>query len=125
MLGYMMDNSVEELLQKGIIAHEAGELAEAHKYYTSILEEEPQHANANHNMGVLGFGLGNFQGARLFFRSALDIDSNNKQYWISYIETLIKLGQMEEAQTSFAEAWNKGISGDTFDNLEKKIYSKP
>ena len=119
-----MDNSVEQLLQKGIIAHEAGELAEAHKYYTSILEEEPQHADANHNMGVLGFRLGNFQGARLFFRSALDVDPNNKQYWISYIETLIELGQMEEAQTSFTEAWNKGVSGDTFDNLEKKLCPK-
>ena len=52
-----MELSVDEALQKGIEAHKAGKVQEADQYYTAILQAQPKHPDANHNMGVLAVGV--------------------------------------------------------------------
>ena len=47
-----------QALQKGVEAHKAGKVQEADRYYTAILQAQPNHPDANHNMGVLAVGLG-------------------------------------------------------------------
>ena len=52
-----MELTLDQALQKGVEAHKAGNLQEADRYYTAILNQ-PKHADANHNMGVLAVGVG-------------------------------------------------------------------
>ena len=48
----MADLTVDEALRLGISAHKSGRIKEADEYYTAILQVQPNHPDANHNMGV-------------------------------------------------------------------------
>ena len=42
----------DSALQKGVEANKVGRLQEADRFYTAVLEAQPKHPDANHNMGV-------------------------------------------------------------------------
>ena len=56
-----MDLTLDEALQQGIEAHRAGQIQEAERLYAAILKAQPNHSDANHNMGVLAVGVGKIQ----------------------------------------------------------------
>ena len=72
-------------------------------------------------MGVLVVGLGKIQEALPFFKTALDVKSNIGQFWLSYINALMKLGRVVDAQVVFNQAKGKGIKGAPFDRLEQQF----
>jgi len=53
-----MELTLDQALKKGVEAHKAGQVQEADRYYTAILKANPNHTDANHNMGVLAVGVG-------------------------------------------------------------------
>ena len=53
----MTELSIADALKQGISAHQAGRVEEADRYYTSILQVQPEHPDANHNLGVLAIGV--------------------------------------------------------------------
>ena len=114
-----MELTLDQALQKGIEAHKAGKVQEADRYYTAILKANPKHPNANHNMGVLAVGLGKVDEALPFFKTALDVNPNTAQFWLSYIDALIRLDRVDEAKAVFGQAKSNGAKGDGFDKLEK------
>ena len=63
-----MDLTVDQALKKGVEAHKAGKVQEADRYYTAILQVQPNHPDANHNMGVLAVGIGKVTEALPFFK---------------------------------------------------------
>ena len=67
-----MELTLDQALQKGIEAHKAGQIQEADKFYTAILQSQPKHPDANHNMGVLAVGINNAQEALPFFKTAVE-----------------------------------------------------
>ena len=93
----MTELTIDQALQQGVEAHKAGRVQEADRLYTAILKAQPKHPDANHNMGVLAVGVGKVEQALPFFKTALEANPNIAQYWLSYIDTLIKLDQIDEA----------------------------
>ena len=63
-----MELTLDQALQKGVEAHKAGKVQEADRYYTAILKANPQHPDANHNMGVLAVGVGKLRPLYHFLR---------------------------------------------------------
>ena len=118
-----MELTLDQVLQMGIEAHKAGKAQEADKCYTAILKANPKHPDANHNMGVLAVGVGQIDAALPFFKTALEANPNMAQYWLSYIDALIKLDRIEDAQAVFDQAKSKGVKGDAFDQLGKWLDS--
>jgi tetratricopeptide (TPR) repeat protein len=116
-----MELTLDQALQKGVEAHKAGNVQEADRYYTAILKAQPKHPDANHNMGVLAVGVGKVQQALPFFKTALDANPNVAQYWLSYIDALIKLNQMDDAKAMFDKAKSNGAKGDGFDKLKERL----
>ena len=114
-----MAPTIEEALNNGIDAHKAGQIEEANKYYTAILNSYPNHPDANHNKGVLMASSGKMQEALHLFKNALEANSGVVQFWKSYIETLIKLNRNEEAKAILAEAKNHGAHGEGIEELER------
>ena len=43
------------------------------------------------------------------------------QYWLSYIDALIKLGRLEDAKAVFDQAINNGAKGEGFDQLAEQL----
>ena len=118
-----MELTLDQALQKGIEAHKAGQVQEADRYYTVILKANPKHPDANHNLGVLAVGVGKAEEALPFFKTALEVKPSIAQYWLSYIDVLIKLDQITEAKNLLGIAKSRGAKGDAFDKLEKKLAS--
>jgi tetratricopeptide (TPR) repeat protein len=116
-----MELTLDQALQKGIEAHKAGRAQEADRYYTAIIKANPKHPDANHNMGVLAIGVGKVQEALPFFKTALETNPSKAQYWLSYIDALIKLDRKTDAKILFDQAKSKGAKGDGFDKLEKSL----
>ncbi len=118
-----MELTLDQALQKGIEAHKAGKVQEADRYYTAILKANPKHTDANHNMGVLAVGIGKAQEALPFFKVALEENPKIAQYWLSYINVLISLDRIDEANAAFDQAKSKGTKGEDFEKLEQLISS--
>ena len=117
----MTELTVDQALQKGVAAHRAGQVQGADRLYTAILQAQPKHPDANHNMGVLAVGVGKVKEALPFFKTALEANPATAQYWLSYIDTLIKLDRLADAQPVFDQAKSNGAKGDGFDKLEQRL----
>jgi len=116
-----MELTLDQALQRGIEAHKAGRAKEADQYYTAILSAQPNHPDANHNMGVLAVGIGRVEAALPFFETALEANASVAQYWLSYLDALIKKDRMDDAKAVLAQAKIAGVEGDAFDRIEKRL----
>ena len=116
-----MELTLDQALIKGVEAHKAGQITDADRYYTAILKAQPKHPDANHNMGVLAVDLGKVQEALPFFKTALEANPNIAQFWLSYIDALIKLNRMDDAKAVFDQAKSKGVKGDGFVQIKKRL----
>ena len=52
-----MELTIDEALQRGVSAHKEGKLQDAERLYRAILQSQPTHPDANHNLGVLAVSL--------------------------------------------------------------------
>ena len=116
-----MELTLEEAIQKAVEAHKAGQIQEAERLYSFVLNAQPNHPDANHNMGVLAAGVGKVKEALLFFKTALDANPSIGQYWLSSIDALIQLDQIVDAQTVLDQAKGKGASGEGFEQMEQRL----
>ena len=92
-----MENIIACTLQSGIEAHKQGKLQEAEAGYRAVLQIQPKHPDANHNLGVLAISVNKLEEALLLFKTALEANPNQGQFWISYVDALIKVKQFDNA----------------------------
>jgi protein O-GlcNAc transferase len=83
---------VAQTLQQAIALHQAGRLQEAERLYRAILQTHPQHAEAQHNLGVLAVQSGRPFVALDHFDAALTGQPQQLQYWLNYLDALVKTG---------------------------------
>jgi thioredoxin-like negative regulator of GroEL len=113
--------TIDQALQQAVEAHKAGQVQEADRLYTAILKAQPKHPDANHNMGVLAVGVGKVDQALTFFKTALEANPATAQFWLSYIDALIKLNKLAKAKSVLDQAKSKGAKGDGFDKREQRL----
>ena len=75
-----MELTIEQALQQGIAAHKEGKLEEAERLYRAILQSQPLHPDANHNLGVLAVSVNKADAALPLFKTALSSDSLREQF---------------------------------------------
>ena len=101
--------TVDEALQQGISSHKQGNLQMASQLYRAILQVESAHPDANHNMGVLAVQLKQPAAGLPHFKTALEANRNQVQYWVSYLDALIRAGETEAARQVLAQARQQGM----------------
>ena len=116
-----MEITINQALQRAIAVHKNGNLHEAEKLYRAILKVHTNHPDANHNLGVLAVSVGNTDAALPYFKIALDNNPKQEQFWLSYLDALVKLGQMELAKQVLEKSKNTGIKGKKFEQLEAQL----
>ena len=119
-----MELTIDQALQQGVAAHKAGKLQDAEKLYLAILSSQPKHPDANHNLGVLAVGVGKLQEALPLFKLALETNPKQGQFWLSYIDALIKLDQLDDARKILQQGKTFGLKGDQVDQLEVQLNGK-
>jgi tetratricopeptide (TPR) repeat protein len=116
-----MELTIEQALQQGVTAHKEGKLEEAERLYLAILQSQPAHPDANHNLGIIAVSVNKTEVALPLFKTALEANPKIEQFWLSYIDALIKENQLETAQSALTEGRNTGLVSDKFDALEAQL----
>ena len=118
-----MELTNEQALQQAVEAHKAGKLEDAETFYRAILKAQPKHPDANHNLGVLAVSLNKSELAVPLFKTALEANPNQEQFWLSYIDALIKTNQLEIAESVLEQGKKLGLPGERVDALEAQLTS--
>ena len=116
-----MELTIEKALQQAVKAHKAGKLQDAEALYRAILQAQPKHPDANHNLGVLAVSLNKSELALPLFKTALEANPNQGQFWLSYVDALIKTNQLEIAKSVLEQGKKLGLAGEVVDALEAQL----
>jgi protein O-GlcNAc transferase len=116
-----MELTIEQALQRAVEAHKAGKFKDAEALYRAILQAQSKHPDANHNLGVLAVSLNKPELALPLFKTALEVNSKQVQFWISYVDALIKTNQLEIAKSVLEQGKKLGLAGERVDALEAQL----
>ena len=120
-----MEPNLNPALQQAIAAHREGRLQDAERLYRAILQTQPNHPDANHNLGILAVAVGKPLEAVPFFKQAVEVNPQIEQFWLSYIDVLIKLERFEEAKRVLVEGEKSGVSSEKLEFLQQQIPASP
>jgi predicted TPR repeat methyltransferase len=112
---------IAAIFDKGLQAHNAGDLSAAEQLYQETLAINPEHPEANHNIGVVLVAKNELDKALAFFKFALDNSPNVSLFWASYIDTLIKLERIGESKILVKAVKQAGISCDKIEALSQHL----
>ena len=120
----LREADIAAIFDKGLQAHNAGDLSAAEQLYQETLAIKPEHPEANHNIGVVLVAKNELDKALAFFKFALDNSPNVSLFWASYIDTLIKLERIGESKTLVNAVKKAGISCDKIEALSQHLDVK-
>ena len=121
---FFLELTIEQALQQGVAAHKEGKLQDAERLYRAILQSRPGHPDANHNLGVLAVSVDKAEAALPLFKTALEANPKIEQFWLGYIDALIKEKQFENAKQVYEQAKKQGVAGDRLNSLEAQLLPK-
>ena len=110
-----MQLSIKQALQQGVAAHKEGKLQEAERLYRAILQSQPAHPEANHNLGLIAASVNKAEAALPLFKTALEANPKIEQFWLSYIDALIKEKQFDDAKQILEQGKLSGIDAYLMD----------
>lgn len=113
--------AIDSTLKEAIVYHQAGQLEDAGRLYLSILQTQPNHPEANHNLGVLAVQAEQAAAGLPYLVAALEANPAHGQYWLSYINALIHAGQWNLVREVLAMAQQQGLQGDEVDALATQL----
>lgn len=116
-----MQLTIEQVLHQGVAAHKDGKLGEAERLYRAILKSKPSHPDANHNLGVLALAVNKSDTALSLFKTALQTNPKIEQFWLSYVNALIKEGQFEPAKQAIQQGKSQSESVEKLNILEAEL----
>ena len=119
-----MELTIEQALQQGVAAHKEGKLQDAERLYRAIIQSQPKHPDANHNLGVLAVSVNKADVALPLFKIALEANPKIEQFWLSYIDALIKEQQFDNARQVIEQAKTQGVDGEKLNVLETQLAPK-
>ena len=112
-----MELSIEKVLEQGVTVHNEGKLEEAERFYRAVLQSQPKHPYANHNLGLIAVSVNKADEALPLFKTALEANLGIEQFWLSYISALVKANQLKGAQKAIKNAKKKGFDAKKLQGL--------
>ncbi|MBL4691523.1 MAG: tetratricopeptide repeat protein [Rhodospirillales bacterium] len=91
-------------VQQGIRDHQAGRLAEAETAYRRVLQADPDHADANHLLGLIAHQSGDNEAAVQLISRAIQGNPDEAAYHNNLGNAFKDLEQLNEAAASYREA---------------------
>ena len=85
------------------------------------MQSQPGHPDANHNLGVLAVQVNKTVAALPLLKTALEANPKIEQFWLSYIDALIKENQFDNAQQVLEQAKKLGVTGGQLNILETQL----
>ena len=116
-----MELTIEQTLQQAIAAHKEGKLQEAERLYRTILQSQPLHPDANHNLGLLAVSVNKADAALPLFKTALEANPKIEQFWLSYIQVLIRFNMLDDAREEIKKCKEIGHKSEEVDRLKYRL----
>ena len=116
-----MERTIEQALQQGVALHKEGKLQDAERLYRAILQSHPKHPDANHNLALIAVSVNKADTALPLFKTALEANPKVEQFWLSYIDALIKEQHFDNAKQVLEQAKKHGVAGDKLNALEDRL----
>jgi tetratricopeptide (TPR) repeat protein len=116
--------SAQNALNGAIASHQAGRLEEAARQYQAVLDRFPDHAVANHNLGVVLAQSGRLSQAVGFFERASRGAPQSAACWHSLANCRYAMGLWEEALTTIEQAEAAGHVDDSLAALRKAMVGE-
>lgn len=114
----------DQLLLQAFAHHQAGRLPEAERLYRAVLKNHPQHAVANHNLGLLAVQMGLLAAGLHHLKSAVEASPEQGQYWLSYVKVLVQSGQVDAARQALEQSRQHALPEAEIAALEAAISAK-
>ena len=118
-----MEITIERALQKGLEAHKEGRIQDAESIYRDIIESKPSHPDANHNLGIIAVSVNKTNEAIPLFKTALEANPKKQQFWLSYIDALIKEKHFDNAEQVIEQAKNEGFDLRRLNSLKTQVIT--
>lgn len=116
---------VTQLLQQAmdlaLECHRAKQWPEAAALYQVVLRLEPEHPDANHNLGAVMVEQGDYLGAIPFFQAALQTDPKSSPYWTSLVDALMQAGEYTLATDILEDARRAGLNRDIVGEFVERL----
>ena len=116
--------SIERDLEQALTHHQAGRLVEARRVYQTILQADPRHPAANHNLGVLAMAEDRIDEALHHLKQAVEADPTAVEAWIGYVEALVRAGRHGSARDVLKLARQRGLDSPQFMLLEGRLAAE-
>lgn len=117
--------NVDQTLQQAISAHRLGQLREAYRLYCLILQAQPNHPDAHHNLGAMALQHGKAALGLPHFQAAWQARPDYPQYWQSYANALIEAGQFDTVRQLLAHPIPPAVPPDAVQALARRIPAAP
>lgn len=112
--GYGQQMNVQQLIQEGVVLHDAGEYKKAIEKYNEALQLEPKNIQATYELSLSYLALKDYKNASKF--STIVINSNNEQLssgaYAVKSEALVEMNKVDEAIKLLQEGLKK--NGDAY-----------
>ncbi|BCQ22000.1 tetratricopeptide repeat protein [Caballeronia sp. NK8] len=115
------EQALAQVLGAAIEHHQKNELDEAQALYRIVLDANPAHPDANHNLGALALQQRDFERAITHFEAAVGANPDQGHFWASYINALTVSGQTSAAWVVLEMAQQRGMKGPTVDLLIQQL----
>lgn len=112
-----LQRAIDEVLQMALEHQDVGCIEQAEQLYLEILDIQPNHAVANHNLGVIEVNLKGAQVALPRLKIAVLAKPEVEQFWVSYIDALMQTGSIDVAIEALELGQQYGLGAETAQSL--------
>ena len=96
--------NINQIFEQAAKEHQDGRLEEAERLYNSILEVQPDHLEANNNLGIILKNDGRLDEAEARFKRAINIKPDFAEAYNNLGNTISKLNKIDEALICYKKA---------------------
>lgn len=118
-----LQQAVNEVLLMALEHQNSGQIDNAEYLYLEILNIQPKHAEANHNLGVIEAHLKGAVMALPRLEIALQTKPENEQFWVSYIDALMQSGATDRAADALELGQQYGLRSETAQMLAAEFVT--
>jgi len=108
-----LQQAMNEVLQIALEHQNSGQMDQAESLYLEIINIQPKHADANHNLGVIEASYKGAIAALPRFEIALQEKPENEQFWVTYIDALMQSGAFDTAVSALEAGKKYGLKSET------------
>ena len=112
---------VSRLMNEAVAHQQGGRFQQAEWLYQAVLQIQPGHADARHNLGVVAMQTNRPAEALPHLKAALEARPEIGQYWLTYLAALTQAGHEEVARQVLAQALERGLTGAEVDKLAVRL----